>query len=103
MNISPVSTVIPNSHNSGTFKGRNDSGKSESRPLIPRENERNLAILGSVCLSGAVGLVATGLTLLLSKGVAKALMIGSSAGLLSGFLSWPEKDYNQVIDNQKVV
>lgn len=95
MQISPVSSFSQSSNRS---KAKSTSKKSFSElnnnddysASLNRSN-RTIAMVGSLCLSGAVGLLAYGIVASLTEGKVKPSIAGMGAGLTIAGLSWPRK------------
>lgn len=91
MNISPITKFNPSLSHSGSkksFSGPSPSAES-SDSLI--ETNRTIGEVGSLCLSGAVGLLAAGITASLTEGRTKSAIAGSIAAVAIGIFSWPSK------------
>lgn len=96
MLISPISAITQSSSNStskmssANFKATDNVDVAQSS-LAVDNTSRKIGMIGSTCLSAAVGLLSAGLTSCLVDGKAKPFAVGVLFASLIGFLSWPSK------------
>ena len=94
MLISPISAITKSSGNSTSkmsltnFKAADEIAQTT---FAVDDTSRKIGMIGSTCLSAAVGLLSAGLTSCLVEGRAKPLAVGVLFAALIGFLSWPSK------------